>query len=133
MPAFTHYIFVCGNQRACDHPRGCCDPEGQAKLKEAFKQEIKTRKLGPLVRANQTGCLEQCELGPVVAIYPQGIFYGNVTTADVPRIIERTVQQGVILNDLLIHDDEVNNPQCPRAVARRAQLQAVRSMQPPVP
>ncbi len=126
MPAFSHYIFICNNQRACDHPRGCCDPEGTNKLKDAFKQEIKSRKLAPLVRANQTGCLEQCEYGPVIAIYPQGIFYGNVQPEDVPRIIEQTVENGVILDDLLITDEELNNPQSPRAIVRRQQIQAAK-------
>ncbi|WP_459556630.1 (2Fe-2S) ferredoxin domain-containing protein [Lacunimicrobium album] len=126
MPAFTHHIFICGNQRACDHPRGSCDPEGSNKLREAFKNEIKTRKLGPLVRANGAGCLEQCELGPVIAIYPQGIFYGNVQPTDVPRILEQTVQQGVILDDLLIREDELNNPTTPRVVERRQQIQAAK-------
>jgi (2Fe-2S) ferredoxin len=123
MPPFTHSIFICSNQRPGNHPRGCCDPIGHDQLRETFKQEVKKRKLGPLVRANKTGCLEQCELGPVVAIYPQGIFYGHVTPDDVPRILEQTIQNNIILEDLLIHDDEMNNPTCDRAVARRAEIQ----------
>ncbi len=42
MPAFTHHIFVCGNVRAPGHKRGCCDPDGQQALREAFKKELKT-------------------------------------------------------------------------------------------
>lgn len=122
MPAFTHHIFVCGNQRDAQHPRGCCDPEGDDALRQAFKEEIKRRKLAPLVRANKAGCLEQCELGPVVAIYPQGIFYGNVTLDDVTRILDETVEQNRVISDLLISEDELNNPRCPRAAARREQI-----------
>ena len=119
MPAFTHHIFICSNQRDCQHARGCCDPTGKDELREAFKQGIKERKLGPLVRGNKAGCLEQCELGPVVAIYPQGIFYGNVTIADVPRILDETVIKGILLDDLLITADELNNPNSERAIAKR--------------
>ena len=64
-------------------------------------------------------CLEQCEHGPTVAIYPQGIFYGGVTLDDVPRIIEETVLGGRILEDLQIADSCLNNPNCEHIRARR--------------
>ncbi len=112
MPAFTHHIFICCNQRSSGHRRGCCDPAGTEELRNAFKLEIKARQLGPLVRANKAGCLDQCEHGPVVAIYPQGIFYGNVTVADVPRIIEETVVNGRIIKELRISENCLNNPNC---------------------
>jgi (2Fe-2S) ferredoxin len=66
----------------------------------------------PLVRANKSGCLEQCEHGPTVAIYPQGIFYGGVSLKDVSRIIDETILGGRILADLLISDECLNNPDC---------------------
>lgn len=55
-----------------------------------------------------------------MVIYPQGIFYGNVTEADVPRIIEETVVNGRILEDLLIADDCLNNPNCEHIQARKS-------------
>jgi (2Fe-2S) ferredoxin len=113
MPAFTHQIFVCGNLRKPGHGRGCCDPDGQQALRAAFKTELKRAGFGPLARANHAGCLEQCEHGPTVVIYPQGIWYGRVTLADVPRIVEKTILGGEILNDLLIPDSCLNNPDCP--------------------
>lgn len=119
MPPFTHHIFVCSNQRSPEHRRGCCDAEGSDALRNAFKAEVKSRKLGPLVRANSAGCLDQCEHGPVVSIYPQGIFYGNVTLDDVSRIIEETVIQGRILDDLKIADACLNNPNCEHACSQR--------------
>ena len=95
------------------HKRGCCDPEGQQALREAFKKELKKAGFGTLARANHAGCLEQCEHGPTVVIYPQGIWYGRVQVEDVPRIVNRTILGGEILNDLLIADDCLNNPDCP--------------------
>ena len=83
MPPFTCHLFVCCNQREPGHPRGCCDPEGAASLKAALKEALKLRKLGPTVRVNEAGCLEQCEYGPTVVVYPQQIWYGQVTPADV--------------------------------------------------
>lgn len=108
MAEFTHHIFVCCNQREPGSSRGCCDPDGSEALRNAFKVELKKRKLGPLVRANKAGCLDQCELGPAVVIYPQAIWYGGVTLADVPRIIDETVVGGKILEDLLIPPEKLN-------------------------
>lgn len=120
MPAFSHHIFICTNQRSPGHRRGCCDPAGDGGLRNAFKAEVKRRNLGPLVRANQAGCLEQCEHGPTVAIYPQGIFYGGVTAADVPRIIEETVIGGRIIEELRIRETCLNNPNCEHIRALQA-------------
>ncbi len=113
MPAYTRHLFICGNKRADGHPRGCCDPSGSAELRDAFKKELARAGAGPLVRANGAGCLDQCEHGPVVVIYPEGIWYGNVTTADVPRIVARTVLEGEVIDELVIADECLNNPSCP--------------------
>ncbi len=58
------------------------------------------------------GCLEQCEFGPTVVIYPQGIWYGGVTPEDVPRILDETVIGGRILEDLLIPPECLNTQGC---------------------
>ena len=108
MPQFTHHIFICINQRDSDSSRGCCDPDGDEKLRSAFKKELKRRDLKSLVRANAAGCLDQCELGPTVVIYPQAIWYGGVKVSDVPRIVEETIIHGRILEDLLIPTDKLN-------------------------
>ena len=89
MPAFTHHVFICGNVREPGHRRGCCDPDGRQALKDAFKVELKKAGFGAIARANHAGCLDQCEHGPTVVIYPQGIWYGNVSVADVPRIVSQ--------------------------------------------
>ena len=108
MSKFTSHIFVCGNQRPPTSPRGCCDPEGSEELCRLLRAELKRRGAGPLVRANKAGCLDQCEHGPTVVIYPQEIWYGGVTADDVPRIVEETVLGGRVLSDLLISDNLLN-------------------------
>ncbi|MFO0959788.1 MAG: (2Fe-2S) ferredoxin domain-containing protein [Isosphaeraceae bacterium] len=113
MPAFTRHIFVCGNARPEGHPRGSCDPESAQAIRKEFQAELKKAHAGPLVRANHAGCLEQCEHGPTVVIYPEGIWYGRVTIEDIPRIVHQTVLGGQVLNDLLIPQDCLNNPDCP--------------------
>ena len=108
MPKFQKHIFVCSNRREPGHSRGCCDCEGKEALRNALKKEIKQHQLGPLVRANKAGCLDQCEYGPVVVIYPQQIWYGNVQLEDVPRIVERSIINDEVIEDLLIPDADLN-------------------------
>src|SRR5262245_48971506 len=108
MPAFQCHLFVCCNQREAGHPRGCCADKGSEAIRAALKDELKRRGLGVEFRANQAGCLEQCEYGPTVVLYPQGIWYGNVRLEDVPRIVEETVIGGRVLTDLQIPAASLN-------------------------
>jgi len=116
MTAFTHHVFVCGNQRSPDHRRGCCDPAGSDKLRNELKSAVKQHGLTPALRVNKAGCLEQCEHGPTMVIYPQGIWYGNVSVEDVPRIVEETLVNGNVIEELVIADECLNNPSCPHIV-----------------
>jgi (2Fe-2S) ferredoxin len=108
MAPFTHHIFICCNQRPPGASRPCCDPEGSQLLKKLFKEELRKQNCGPLVRSSHSGCLDQCELGPTVVIYPQAIWYGGVKPEDVPRIVEKTILQGEILEDLYIPPEKLN-------------------------
>src|SRR5262245_37503008 len=105
MPAFRCHLFVCCNRREPGHSRGCCDPEGNAALRNAMKAEFKRVGLGAEFRCNESGCLDQCEYGPTMVLYPQGVWYGRVTPADVPRIVAETIVGGRILEDLRIPDE----------------------------
>lgn len=108
MPQFTHHVFICNNRRKAGHDRASCDPDGDEALKKAFKKEIERHGLKSLVRANTAGCLDQCELGPTIVIYPQAIWYGGVKVSDVPRIVEETIVHGRIVADLLIPHEQLN-------------------------
>jgi len=108
MPPFTCHLFVCCNHREPGHPRGCCDPEGSAAIRNALKSELKRAGVGPTVRCNEAGCLEQCEYGPTMVFYPQGLWYGGVTVEDVPRIVSETVLGGRVIEELRIPDECLN-------------------------
>jgi (2Fe-2S) ferredoxin len=110
MPAFTAHVFICTNQRP-PGGRCCCDPHGEKELQKRFKAELDRRGLKAEIRANAAGCLDQCELGPAVVIYPQGIWYGRVTLEDVPRIVEETLVNGKIIPELLIPERLLNTKQ----------------------
>ena len=112
MPKFEKHIFVCGNQRPTGHPRGCCDPLSEAKLQRLFKQQLAERGLKGRVRANQSGCLDQCEHGPNIVVYPDAVWYGRVTAADVEEIVESHIIGGKPVERLRLADSCLNTDFC---------------------
>jgi (2Fe-2S) ferredoxin len=112
MAKFAHHIFVCTNQRAADNPRGCCDPSGLGGLQLQFKQELAARNLKAEVRANRAGCLDQCEHGPTVVVYPEAVWYGGVQPEDVREIIESHIINKKPVERLLLADQCINAAEC---------------------
>ena len=112
MPKFERHIFICGNQRPEGHPRGCCDPQGTAELQKTFKKKLAERGLRGRVRANQSGCLDQCEHGPNLVIYPEGAWYGRVTLEDVDEIIDSHIVNGNPVERLLMREQCINTASC---------------------
>jgi (2Fe-2S) ferredoxin len=119
MPKFEKHIFVCGNQRPEGHPRGCCDPAGQAELQKLFKVKLAERGLKGKVRANQSGCLDQCEHGPNVVVYPDAVWYGRVTAQDVAEIVDSHIVGGKPVERLLIADSCLNAPACGHRIPKK--------------
>jgi len=104
---FTRHIFVCTNQRSADDPRGSCSKLGSESLHACFKQEAKRLDLKDIVRANKAGCLDHCDQGPSVVIYPEGVWYQVKTEADVTEIMERHVIKGEVVTRLIMPDHPV--------------------------
>ncbi|HUK88205.1 MAG TPA: ferredoxin [Terriglobales bacterium] len=113
MARFERHLFVCCNQREAGHPRGCCDPAGQAALQKAFQEKLKARGLKGRVRANKSGCLDQCEHGPNLVVYPEGVWYGGVTLADVDEIIDSHILGGRPVERLRLAEECINTAACP--------------------
>ena len=112
MPPFERHLFICTNQRPPDHPRGCCDPTSSEALQKAFKKALAERGWNRRMRANRSGCLDQCEHGPTVVIYPEGIWYGGVTESDIREILDG-LASGVPVARLRLADECVNAATCP--------------------
>jgi len=84
-----HYLFVCINRRPPENPKGSCAGRGSIPIHAALKAEIAARGLAKLeVRACTSSCLDACWAGPNIAVEPDGYFYGRVTLADVPEIVQ---------------------------------------------
>ena len=112
MAAFERHVFVCGNQRAADHPRGCCDPAGGEALHKLFKKALADHGISRTVRANRAGCLDQCEHGPTVVVYPEAVWYGGVTAADVDEIVTTHLLAGEPVARLRLADGCINTGAC---------------------
>lgn len=94
-PRYDKHIFVCTNRRDPGNPKGCCAAKGAEQVREAFKKLLYEQGLKGRMRANAAGCLDQCERGVTVVVYPEQVWYGGVTPADVPEIVERHLVGGV--------------------------------------
>ena len=104
MARFERHVFVCTNERPPGHPKGCCKEKGSEQVRDALKSELHRRGLKGIVRANSAGCLDACEFGVSMVIYPDGIWYGGVTLDDIDEIIEKTILNGQVIVRLLNND-----------------------------
>ena len=108
MGFYSHHIFICENQRDAGHPRGCCAEKGSVALRDYAKQKAKEMGLNAPrgVRVNSAGCLDRCELGPVMVIYPDETWYHITSTANIDRILTEHVQNGSPVSDLQLSDNQ---------------------------
>jgi len=101
-PPFQRHVFVCTNRRPDGHPKGCCATKGAEEVRALFKEELEKRGLKGSVRANAAGCLDTCQFGISVVVYPEGTWYGGVKKEDVSEIVEQHVVGGKPVERLLM-------------------------------
>lgn len=110
-PAFyDRHIFCCTNTREPGHPRGCCSEKGSVELRDYMKARAKMLKI-PKIRVNSAGCLDRCELGPCIAIYPEGVWYHYRSEADIDEILSVHLQEGGRVERLLLKPGDVLPPE----------------------
>ena len=102
MPSFQRHVFVCINERSADNPKGSCKAKGGDEVRDALKHELKKRGISKVIRANNAGCLDQCEHGVTVVVYPEQVWYGHVTVDDIAEIVEKHLVGGEVVTRLLI-------------------------------
>jgi (2Fe-2S) ferredoxin len=99
---------VCENKRPEGHPKGCCADKGSSEIKELFKKRLKELGLSSTVRANTAGCLDACEFGITVVVYPEQIWYGKVSINDVEEILQEHIINNRPVERLKIKDQRFN-------------------------
>ena len=88
MSYFQKHVFFCINQR--DEGAACCGACGASDIQSYAKDKIKALKKSDAgrIRINRAGCLDRCDEGPVMVVYPEGVWYRYVDQSDVDEIIE---------------------------------------------
>ncbi len=104
MEPFRYHLFVCTQEKAEGVP--CCSASGSPQVLEALHRELGVRGLSNDVQVSSCGCLGLCEDGPVVIVYPDGMWYAPVKAEDAGELVASHLQQGKIVERLARRDSE---------------------------
>lgn len=101
---YQQHLFFCTNDRGADAERESCNQCGSVALREYAKSRVKQLGLAGQgrVRVNTSGCLDRCELGPVLVVYPEGTWYTYVDQDDIDEIIDQHLLGGRVVQRLVI-------------------------------
>ncbi len=91
---YTHHVFCCTNQRPAGSLRGCCADKQAESLRSYMKQRVSELGIAG-VRINAAGCLGECDAGPVMVVYPEGVWYRCDSREAIDEVIVRHLQAGV--------------------------------------
>ncbi|MDA8092625.1 MAG: (2Fe-2S) ferredoxin domain-containing protein [Betaproteobacteria bacterium] len=102
MSYFNRHVFFCTNKR--EGGGMCCADRGARELRDYAKDRIKALRLDGKgkIRVNSAGCMDRCELGPVLVVYPEGVWYTYVDQADIDEIIDEHLRHGRVVERLQI-------------------------------
>lgn len=103
---FRAHVFVCCNRRPDGHRRGSCAAKGSEALRDYMKARAKELGLQG-VRINMAGCLDRCEFGPTIVIYPEGVWYSPRTRADIDAILDIHLVGGGRVRRLMLTERDV--------------------------
>jgi len=93
VPLTTSTILICAG--------GACISSGETSVKETLQREIKKYGLDEVVRIVETGCMGACSLGPIMVIYPEGVFYQKLTSQAAVKIVQEHLLKGRIVQEHL--------------------------------
>ena len=82
MTVFKKHVFVCTSGKTCPL-------EGADEVVGALRKAILEKGLKKEIRINKAGCFDQCGNGPLIVVYPEGVWYAHVKAEDVPEIVEK--------------------------------------------
>jgi (2Fe-2S) ferredoxin len=102
MEPFRIHLFVCTQQKPEGVPS--CPANGSLAVLDALDREIQTRGLGSDLQLTTCGCMGLCEEGPVMVVYPEGVWYQRVQPSDIPEIVEQHLCDGKPVDRLIWND-----------------------------
>jgi (2Fe-2S) ferredoxin len=102
MSYFRYHLFFCTNQR--DDGSACCAQHGSNAMRDYLKARVKELGLSGVggIRVNTAGCLDRCEKGPVLVVYPDAVWYTFVDREDLDEILEEHLKKGRLVDRLLL-------------------------------
>lgn len=102
MSYYKYHVFFCCNQR--EPGATCCNNFGAGEMRSYAKDRIKELNLKGKgqVRINSAGCMDRCDDGPVIVVYPEGVWYTYVDKTDIDEIIEEHLLHGRVVERLMI-------------------------------
>ena len=118
-PYYEAHVFMCCNRRPDGHRRGSCAAAGSEALRDYMKARAKELGLKG-VRVNLAGCLDRCEFGPTMVIYPEGVWYRVRTREDVDTVLEAHLVRGERVPALMLTERDVVEKAPKPAVATAA-------------
>jgi carboxymethylenebutenolidase len=101
---FQRHVFVCLNERDPSHPKGSCKHRGAAEILAYLKARIARLGLQKTIRINQAGCMEHCEYGPSIVVYPEAAWYRLRSVADAAEVFEQHIIGGAVVPHLLMEN-----------------------------
>ncbi|MCC6691301.1 MAG: (2Fe-2S) ferredoxin domain-containing protein [Bacteroidia bacterium] len=107
---YDKHIFICTNQRPEGAPRRSCGQAHGLELTDLFKKKLKELNLPIKVRAQSTACLDICNHGQTVVVYPEGVFYVGVENSDVDEIINEHIINNRPVTRLLYRIVQTGSP-----------------------
>jgi len=99
---YRYHVFFCVNQREDGRP--CCADKNSVAMRDYAKSKVKALGLSGrgMVRINQAGCMDRCSQGPIVVVYPEGVWYRYENQQDIDEIIESHLRGGRVVERLRI-------------------------------
>ncbi len=101
-PAGEIQLFCCVNTRDPSHPRGSCGYHAPFDAPEYLASRLSQLPQLSHLQINSSGCMDRCEQGPVLVIYPQGVWYCYRSRRDVDEIITHHLMGGEVVQRLLL-------------------------------
>jgi len=105
---FEKHIFICTNERDENSLRKSCGSCGGLDLRKDLVRMINESGLKGRVRANKSGCLDVCEKGPAMVIYPNGFWYLDVKKKDIKKIFKKSIINNEPVSELIATKDQLN-------------------------
>ena len=102
MVNLKHHIFVCTSCRMNGQQKGFCYSKESVDIVQRLIEAVEELDLSGEVMITNTGCFGICSQGPIMVVYPEGIWYGAVTEEDVDRIVEQHIMNGLPVEELRI-------------------------------